>query len=116
MDFLGAGILLLFFVAFLALWVFSIVYWIMAIVEVAKLPEQQFRAAGTDKTMWVIVVVLVGIIGALIWRFVKRDEVLAAAGRTPAPPPGWYPEPGGTAMRWWDGVRWTEQRHAPPTG
>jgi Protein of unknown function (DUF2510) len=26
----------------------------------------------------------------------------------PAPPAGWYPDPGGTAMsRWWDGTTWT---------
>lgn len=25
------------------------------------------------------------------------------------PPPGWYPDPAGTGLRWWDGERWTEQ-------
>jgi len=35
----------------------------------------------------------------------------------PAPtPPGWFPDPaGGVALRYWDGVRWTEQM-ALPTG
>jgi len=29
------------------------------------------------------------------------------------PPPGWYPDPGNSALvRWWDGGRWTE--HAQP--
>lgn len=32
-----------------------------------------------------------------------------------APPPGWYPDPqGGTRLRWWDGLDWTEARRAPP--
>jgi uncharacterized protein YxjI len=35
----------------------------------------------------------------------------------PPPPPGWYPDPGGTAgVRWWDGQGWTDhvQQAAPP--
>lgn len=107
-----AGILLL--VAFFALSVAGFVYWIVALVEVVRIPEHQFRAAGAEKTVWVVVVVLAQIVGALIWRFAKRKEVAAAAGRIPAPAPGWYPEPGTGALRWWDGTRWTDARHVPP--
>jgi hypothetical protein len=107
-------LIVLFFFFFFALWVAAIVYWIVALVEVARIPDYQYRAGGTDKTVWVLVVVLAGVIGALIWRFAKRNEVLAAAGRVPAPPPGWYPDGATGALRWWDGVRWTEARHDPP--
>jgi hypothetical protein len=100
---------------FAAVWVAALVYWILAIVEVARIPEQQFRAAGSEKTLWLLVVILAGIIGALIWRFAKRNDVRAAAGRVPAPPPGWYPEPGTGVLRWWNGVAWTDARHVPPT-
>jgi len=29
-------------------------------------------------------------------------------------PPGWYADPGGVGMRYWDGAQWTEYQSAPP--
>lgn len=38
----------------------------------------------------------------------------AAVAPPPAgPPAGWYPDDAG-ALRWWDGVRWTEHVQPPP--
>jgi hypothetical protein len=28
------------------------------------------------------------------------------------PDPGWYPNPSGDGLRWWDGTRWTDHVHA----
>jgi hypothetical protein len=99
---------------FLAIWLGIVGFWIAKLVEVVRIPDYQYRAAGTDKVTWVVVVAVVQIIGALIWQFARRRQVLDAAGRVPPPPPGWYPEPGTGTLRWWDGFRWTEFRHAPP--
>ena len=104
----------MFFLLFVGFWVGSFILWIWGIVDVARIPDHQFKAAGTEKIMWVLIVVLVGGIGTIIWYFAKRKDVLALAGRQPLPPPGWYPEPGTGVMRWWDGTQWTEVRHAPP--
>lgn len=36
--------------------------------------------------------------------------------RADAPPAGWYPDPaGGSRLRWWDGLDWTDHWRAPPT-
>jgi hypothetical protein len=94
------------FLMFFAVWILTFVFWVLKIVEVARIPDSQYRAAHTDKLTWVLIVVIAGIIGALIWQLVKRSEVLAAAGVIPPPPPGWYPEPGTGTTRWWDGSRW----------
>jgi hypothetical protein len=110
----GHFVFLLIPLLFFALWIAAFVYWIVAIVEVARIPDWQFRAVGSEKIVWLLVTILAGIIGALVWRFAKRSDVLAAAGRIPTPPPGWYPEPGVGSLRWWDGARWTEARHFPP--
>jgi hypothetical protein len=99
---------------FLGLWAAAVVFWILAIVEVAKIPDWQFKAARSEKIVWLLIVVLLGIIGALIWFLAKRSDVQAAAQRIPTPPPGWYPEPGAGSLRWWDGVRWSDVRHFPP--
>jgi hypothetical protein len=99
---------------FFALWVAAFVVWIVVIVEVAKIPDAQFRASGSEKIVWLLIVILGGIIGSLVWLFAKRDEVLGSSGTLPPPPPGWYPETGSGTLRWWDGVRWTDARHFPP--
>jgi hypothetical protein len=108
------GAFSLFALLFLAIWVAAVVFWIVVIVEVAKIPDLQFRAAGSEKIVWLLIVILGGIIGSLVWRFAKRDDVVRYAGAVPPPPPGWYPEAGSGTLRWWDGVRWTDVRHFPP--
>ena len=111
---MGEALAVIFFLLVAAVFVAGFVFWILTIIEVARLPEYQFQAAGTEKTTWVLVVALAGFIGALIWLFAKRRAVLDAAGRMPSTPPGWYPEPGSQRLRWWDGTQWTN--YTGPSG
>ena len=114
MEAAGGALFVAFFLAFFGAAIAGFVFWILKLVEVVRIPDHQYVAAGTEKVTWVLVVVLAQIIGALIWHFAKRNEVLGAAGRLPGPALGWYAEPGTQVLRWWDGGRWTEHRHGPP--
>lgn len=106
-----AVIIILAVLAFL-LWAGGMALWIVKLVQVARIPDEQYRAAGTDKTTWVIVVVLTSFVGALIWHFGPRRRVLAASALAPLAPPGWYPVGGG--WLWWDGQRWLPAPPPPP--
>lgn len=85
---IGEAIFGVFFVGFMLLSVGGFVFWIFKIVEVARIPEHQYRIAGTDKVTWVLVVALAQAIGALVWHFAKRRQVLDAAGLVYGAPPG----------------------------
>ncbi|MDQ1671919.1 MAG: hypothetical protein QOC98_481, partial [Frankiaceae bacterium] len=47
---MAAAVFGLFFLLLVAAMIAGLVFWIMKIVEVAGIPEPQYRAAGTDKT------------------------------------------------------------------
>jgi len=75
---------------------------------VQRIPEHQFRAVGTDKFMWKLIVVYLPIAGGMIWLCTKRKVVRAAAALAPR---------GGNSrlarMRpWRDRARWSVQAGA----
>lgn len=110
----GGGFGFAFFGFFFVLAIGANVLWILTLVEVARMPDSQYRAARTDKTTWIILVALTGIIGVIIWWAGKRREVREAVPFVPLPAPGWYPDPvrSGVGLRWWDGFRWTDHEAA----
>jgi Protein of unknown function (DUF2510) len=122
------------FLFVIALWLGVIAFWILAIVDIARRPEWQFRLAGQEKVLWLLLTIFVGVIAFVYW-FVIRKKVVAveqaAAAGMIAPwqmapggwsagagsswvPPGWHPDPSGTHhLRYWDGLRWTEHVSDP---
>lgn len=137
----GAG-LVVFFVLYIAAIVGSVVMLIVALVDIVKRPDWQWKLAGQEKVLWLLLVILINVLAipALIYWFVIRKkliavEVAAASGRfgpgrwtyggwepqpwSPyprLPPPGWYSDPSGQRrLRWWDGVHWSGQTHDPAT-
>ncbi len=111
---LGGAAGALFFSAVFALAIGANVVWVLTLVEVVRMPDAQYRAAGTDKGTWIVIVAVTGIIGVIIWWAGKRRQVREAVPVLALPPPGWYPDPvrAGVGLRWWDGWRWTDHEAA----
>jgi hypothetical protein len=116
----GAGIAIL-FVLWFAVGIGSLVMLIVAVVDIAKRPDWQWKLAGQEKILWLLLVLLINVfaIPSLIYWFNIRQKLIAvesaaASGAYGAPipsmaPPGWYPDASGQShLRWWDGTRWTD--------
>lgn len=103
--------------------------WVWSLVDILKRPEPEWKAIGQDRTLWLLVILFVGVLGSVGYLLAIRPkfERMRAMGGLPnlpmlgAVPPGWYPDPSGAPlMRWFDGRQWTPQTAAmgsvPPGG
>lgn len=90
---------------FWVLWIVSILLWlgllgwnIWAIVDCARRPDHQWAAAGQDKTTWLLLLILVGlvlgfgcgitwIVMPILYMAIPRPRLQAVA-QLPPPPPG----------------------------
>ena len=80
---------------FLTVGLAAFAFWIWAIVDVVKVADDSMFRAG-NKLIWVLVIVLTGVIGAIIYFVVGRPEPWSetAGGapidprQPPPPPPG----------------------------
>jgi len=91
--------------------------WIWGLVDAAKRPEWAYVDAGANKTLWVVLVAVLGWVLAIVYLAAIRPGVRAAEERGPrygygpyaqgawmppppgpgTPPPSWQPGPGGGA-------------------
>ena len=133
----GAGLVLALVLVWFVVVIGSLVMLIVAIVDIVTRPDWQWKLAGQEKILWLLLVILVNVLAipALIYWFNIRKklrvvEAAAAAGQygpghmtvsgwVPGPVgpvsfpatavAGWYPDPGAAhGWRWWDGSRWTQ--------
>jgi len=136
---LGIGFFFLFW-AVLALVPLALL--VVALVDIVRRPDWQWKLAGQEKILWLLLVILVNFLAipSLIYWFTIRPKLMAVeqaaasgqlgpgrvtfSGWEPSFPPGfqpgvapagWHPDPSGASQfRWWDGVRWTEQTWTQP--
>ena len=139
----GAGIAVLFGVWF-AVAIGSLVMMIVALVDMARRPEWQWRIAGQERVLWILLVVLVNILAVpslIYWLSIRKKLVavehaaaaglygpghMSVSGWVPGPPAahpatvpsGWHRDPSGAdRWRWWNGCEWTDHTWTnPPDG
>ena len=82
-----------FFAFFILFGIAGLALWIWAIVDVVRVPDDSMLKAG-NKLVWVLIVVLAGFVGAIIYLIVGRPAAgsrapqrSASPGQTPVPPP-----------------------------
>lgn len=80
---------------------------IYAIVDVASRSDREFKAIGSERTTWLLLVLFVTVPAAIAYLVGVRPRLLAAPP-VPLALPGWYPDPTvPTYLRYHDGVSWT---------
>jgi hypothetical protein len=132
----GAAMGLLVFALIFAASIGALVGLIVALVDMVRRPDWQWKLAGQEKVVWILLVCLVNVfaIVSLIYWFNIRKKLVAAEqaaaagqfgpghmgfggwepGPAPAPfprssPPGWYGDPTKEHdLRFFDGMYWTE--------
>jgi len=79
---------------FMVLFIAGLVLWVWALVDAIQVPDDSMYQSGS-KLIWVLVIVLAGAIGAIIYLIVGRPKPGAAprqlrppSGPLPPPPPG----------------------------
>lgn len=68
---------IIFILAWVAFVAFTMVYWILMLIDVVKRDNWETE---NDKVLWILVVLLAGIVGAVIYRFVVISK-LGKAGK-----------------------------------
>jgi Phospholipase_D-nuclease N-terminal len=84
----------------IVLWASFVAFWIWALVDAIQVPEDRFYQSGT-KIVWVLVIVLTGAIGAIIYLAAGRPDPATRAtmkhqGHADVPPAPIPPRPPGS--------------------
>lgn len=84
-----AGLLILFVLVFGLGFLALGVWWLVLLIEAVRIPDAQWDAARQNKILQILLMVLLGIIGTVVYQFTARPE-LKRVGPPPqayAPPP-----------------------------
>ena len=70
----GLGIVLILF------WLVTLVVWLWGLIDAARRPDSAYQAAGQNKVLWIVLCVVLGALGSLIYLLAIRPKVAAASG------------------------------------
>lgn len=60
----------------------GLVLLVMALVDLARRPAEQWEASGHNQLVWVLIVILVGFLGPLLYLLIARPALDAGAAAT----------------------------------
>lgn len=58
--------------------------WIWSLVDALRIPDQRWSAAGENKILWVVLIVVLGILGSILYVLIPRKRLGGAPSGTPA--------------------------------
>lgn len=61
----------------------AFVWWLVVLIEALRTPSSQWSAAGQNQIVYVVLMVLLGIVGTILYIAVARPQ-LRSAGSSPA--------------------------------
>lgn len=62
----------------LAVVVVGFVLWLWSLVDALRIPDQSWNAAGQSKLVWVVVVILLGLLGSILYLAIPRRALTRA--------------------------------------
>lgn len=77
------------YILMIALGLAAMIFWIIALIDATR---RDFKDSN-EKIMWVLVILLAQVIGALVYWFVGREKGVLPGEATPGPPPVVPPPP-----------------------
>jgi hypothetical protein len=54
--------------------------WIWSLVDALRIPDQRWAAAGENKVLWVVLIVVLGLLGSLLYVLMPRKKLASPAG------------------------------------
>jgi Phospholipase_D-nuclease N-terminal/zinc-ribbon domain len=94
-SFLGPSLFIGFFFVWISFAVVGTGIWIWMLIDACQRPEWAYAQAGSNKTMWIVLVAVLGFIGALIYLFAIRPKVSRLQEVHEGSSPQWGFSPGG---------------------
>lgn len=49
--------------------------WVWSLVDALRIPDQRWAAAGENKVLWVVLIVVLGLLGSLLYVLMPRKKV-----------------------------------------
>jgi uncharacterized membrane protein len=56
-----------------------LVVWLWGLIDAARRPDTAYQAAGQNKVLWIVLCVVLGALGSLIYLLAIRPKVAAAS-------------------------------------